>query len=47
MQLEEIGDDLIRRTNSLVMRLTKIKTNTGLKIKRLFKMNLLKLKLPL
>ena len=33
MQLEEIGDDLIRRTNSLVMRLTKIKTNTGLRIR--------------
>ena len=33
MQLEEIGDDLIRRTNSLVMRLTRIKTNTGLRIR--------------
>ena len=33
MQLEEIGDDLIRRTNSLIMRLTKIKTNTGLRIR--------------
>ena len=33
MQLEEIGDDLIRRTSSLVMRLTKIKTNTGLRIR--------------
>ena len=33
MQLEEIGDDLIRRTNSLVMRLTKIKTNTALRIR--------------
>ena len=33
MQLEEIGDDLIRKTNSLVMRLTKIKTNTGLRIR--------------
>ena len=33
MQLEEIGDDLIRRTNSLAMRLTKIKTNTGLRIR--------------
>ena len=33
MQLEEIGDDLIRRTNSLVMRWTKIKTNTGLRIR--------------
>ena len=33
MQLEEIGDDLIRRTNSLVMRLTKVKTNTGLRIR--------------
>ena len=33
MQLEEICDDLIRRTNSLVMRLTKIKTNTGLRIR--------------
>ena len=33
MQLEEIGDDLIRRTNSLSTRLTKIKTNTGLRIR--------------
>ena len=33
MQLEEIGDDIIRRTNSLVMRLSKIKTNTGLRIR--------------
>ena len=33
MQLEEIGDDLIRKTNSLVMRLTKIKTNRGLRIR--------------
>ena len=33
MQLEEIGDDLIRRTNSLTTRLTKIKTNTGLRIR--------------
>ena len=33
MQLEEIGDDLIRKTNSLVMRLTKINTNTGLRIR--------------
>ena len=33
MQLEEIGDDIIRRTNSLIMRLSKIKTNTGLRIR--------------
>jgi len=33
MQMEEIGDDLIRRTNSSCSRLVKIKTNTGLRIK--------------
>ena len=33
MQLEEIGDDLIRRTNAACSKLTKIKTNTGLRIK--------------
>ena len=33
MQLEEIGDDLIRRTNALCARLVKIKTNTGLRIR--------------
>ncbi len=31
MQLEEIGDDIIRRTNSICTRLTKMKTNTGLR----------------
>jgi ribosome recycling factor len=33
MQLEEIGDDLIRRTNASCSRLVKIKTNTGLRVK--------------
>jgi ribosome recycling factor len=33
MQLEEIGDDLMRRTNAACSKLTKIKTNTGLRIK--------------
>lgn len=33
MQLEEIGDDLKRRTNSACLKLVKIKTNTGLRIK--------------
>ena len=33
MQLEEIGDDIIRRTNSVCTRLTKMKTNTGLRIR--------------
>ena len=33
MQLEEIGDDLIRRTNAVCARLVKIKTNTGLRIR--------------
>ena len=33
MQLEEIGDDLIRRTNAFCARLVKIKTNTGLRIR--------------
>ena len=33
MQLEEIGDDLMRRTNSACLKLVKIKTNTGLRIK--------------
>ena len=33
MQMEEIGDDLIRRTNASCSRLVKIKTNTGLRIK--------------
>ena len=33
MQLEEIGDDLNRRTNALCARLVKIKTNTGLRVK--------------
>ena len=33
MQLEEIGDDLMRRTNASCSRLVKIKTNTGLRIK--------------
>ena len=33
MQLEEMGDDLIRRTNSYCTRLMKIKTNTGLRIR--------------
>ncbi len=33
MQLEEIGDDINRRTNAFSSRLTKIKTNTGLRIR--------------
>ena len=33
MQLEEIGDDIIRRTNSVSTRLAKMKTNTGLRIR--------------
>ena len=33
MQLEEIGDEVIRRTNSACTRLIKIKTNTGLRIR--------------
>ena len=33
MQLEEMGDDLIRRTNSYCTRLMKVKTNTGLRIR--------------
>ena len=33
MQLEEMGDDLIRRTNSYCTRLMKIKTNTALRIR--------------
>jgi hypothetical protein len=33
MQLEEIGDDIGRRTNSVCTRLTKMKTNTGLRIR--------------
>ena len=33
MQLEEIGDDVNRRTNAVGSRLTKIKTNTGLRIR--------------
>ena len=33
MQLEEIGDDIARRTNSVCTRLTKMKTNTGLRIR--------------
>ena len=33
MQLEEIGDEVIRRTNSACTRLMKIKTNTGLRIR--------------
>ncbi len=33
MQLEEIGDDIIRITNSICTRLTKMKTNTGLRIR--------------
>jgi len=31
MQLEEIADDLIRRTNGITSRLMKLKTNTGLR----------------
>ena len=33
MQLEEIGDDVNRRTNAIGSRLMKIKTNTGLRIR--------------
>ena len=33
MQLEEIGDDVVRRTNAVCTRLTKVKTNTGLRIR--------------
>jgi|TARA_B100001540_G_scaffold312363_1_gene333355 ribosome recycling factor len=33
MQLEEIADDLIRRTNGMTSRLMKLKTNTGLRIR--------------
>ena len=33
MQLEELGDEVIRRTNSATTRLMKIKTNTGLRIR--------------
>ena len=33
MQLEEIGDDLMRRTNAACSKLVKVKTNTGLRIK--------------
>ena len=33
MQLEEIGDDVIRRTNATSMRLLKVKTNTALRIR--------------
>ncbi len=33
MQLEELGDEVIRRTNAVVARLVKIKTNTGLRIR--------------
>ena len=33
MQLEELGDEVIRRTNSASTRLMKIKTNTGLRIR--------------
>jgi ribosome recycling factor len=33
MQLEEIGDDVNRRTNAVGSRLMKIKTNTGLRIR--------------
>ena len=33
MQLEELGDEVIRRTNSAFTRLLKIKTNTGLRIR--------------
>ena len=33
MQLEEIGDDIVRRTNSVCTRLIKMKTNTGLRIR--------------
>ncbi len=33
MQLEELGDEVIRRTNSACTRLLKIKTNTGLRMR--------------
>ena len=33
MQLEELGDEVIRRTNSAATRLMKIKTNTSLRIR--------------
>jgi len=33
MQLEELGDEVIRRTNTACTRLMKIKTNTGLRIR--------------
>ena len=33
MQLEELGDDVVRRTNAVIARLVKIKTNTGLRIR--------------
>jgi ribosome recycling factor len=33
MQLEEIGDDVNRRTNAVTARLIKVKTNTGLRIR--------------
>jgi hypothetical protein len=33
MQLEEVGDDVNRRTNAFSSRLIKIKTNTGLRIR--------------
>ena len=33
MQLEELGDEVIRRTNTASTRLMKIKTNTGLRIR--------------
>ncbi|MDC1357452.1 ribosome recycling factor [Pseudomonadota bacterium] len=33
MQLEEIGDDVNRRTNAVGARLMKVKTNTGLRIR--------------
>ena len=33
MQLEELGDEVIRRTNTACTRLLKIKTNTGLRIR--------------
>ena len=32
MQLEELGDEVIRRTNSACTRLMKIKTNTGISL---------------
>ena len=33
IQLEEIADDIVRRTNSVCTRLIKMKTNTGLRIR--------------